>query len=373
MCRFFAILSLFWFVSLASADILRVALYPYVPNIKIFEKELQEQWKALGETHIIEFVKWDCYMQEWDSSIDIAVSEGTFFRGYLSKKLLAPIPLEKKELDAFYPFCQKEFENNGVNYGIPQMLCTNFLFVRPGDEALLQKLELGKYAETLGSIDDNVLQPPPGKGLLFSLYSFATIGLNYRQILHYLLEENHPKPIQLADAILLDFVRATGTKQAAYYPEDNNQFVRAEWFSAGHGRAYIDYSEGLSHTGKLADRILFRPLLPKRTPYFVNPVCISAACPEKRQVIARRLVRLMTSREYLSACLWPKGENPQYLLPTRKDVLTEFASRNRNYKKFQEFVEQAGNYTFTMPENAMEIYNREGKEQSDRCKLGLKW
>lgn len=314
---------------------LRVALYPYVPDIEVFKDVLTNTWSRTGRAEGIEFVSWDCYNDDFPTNADVVVSECGFLDSYVAEKRLRPIidpPLSQHAVMpdglrfvnfAFHGCVARDVDGVSRLFGLPQMICTYYLFGRKG-EPLPEDFDFKPLA-------DGETRPGKGTGLLF----YATGDDMTLGIVRLFLDSVLGDATKGGEA-MRKILAAGGKEQLAFYPDDGDGFVRADWFRDGTGANYIDYSEALSRlaAGGRGGDFACRRLVKSCAPYFVNPVSVTATCPEELLPAAAECLRILVSREYLSAVLWPEGRPPTYLLPGRLDVFEDFAARDAAYADF---------------------------------------
>ena len=343
---------------------LRVALYPYVPDIGVFKDALTNTWGRTGRTEDIEFVSWDCYNDDFPTNADVIVSECGFLDSYVAEKRLCPLdapPFGLSGVDSgdFIRFahegCCAQDDGGKVRlFGLPQMICTYYLFGRKGGP-LPEGLDFKPLA-------DGETKPGKGTGLLFYAtgddMTFGIIRLYLDRVLGGAAR---------GGAVLKKILAAGGKEQLAFYPDDGDGFVRADWFRDGTGANYVDYSEAftrLAADGRGGD-FTYRRLVGFGAPYFVNPVSVTATCPEDLLPAAAECLRILTSREYLSAVLWPEGKIPAYVLPGRLDVFQDFAKRDAAYADFLRDASLPGNVTWRLPAGAKSIILEAAKASAE--------
>ena len=344
---------------------LRVALYPYVPDIGVFKDVLTNTWSRTGRPEGIEFISWDCYNDDFPTNADVVVSECGFLESYVAEKRLRPLdepPFRDAPAMADLGFVRFAYEGcfavdenlEKHPYGLPQMICTYYVFGRKG-EPLPSGFDFNPLANG---------ETKPGKktGLLFyATGDDMTFGIVRLYLDRVLGDEKR------GGAVLKKILAAGGKEQLSFYPDNGDGFVRADWFRDGTGANYIDYSEALSRlaVGGRGDEFTYRRLAGFGAPYFVNPVSVTATCPDALLSAAAECLRILTSREYLSAVLWPEGKTPAYVLPGRMDVFRDFAKRDAAYADFLRDASIPGNVTWRLPADAKSIILDAAKASAD--------
>lgn len=333
---------------------LRVALYPYVPDVSAFSTALTNAWAAANRSEPIEFISWDCYNEPFPTNAHVVVADCEFLEAYVAEGRIRPLdtpPLSSKiaaKAEDFFDFaidgCRAlDSQHNLRLYGLPQMLCTYYVFGRPG-------IPLPAGCD-FAPLPDSISKPIPGKGLLF----YATGDDMTKGIVRLYLDRTMGDEKRGA-AAFATIVAAAGNEQLAFYPEDGDAFIRANFFRDGLGANYIDYSEGLSRLAPDGNcPYPFRRLTEYNTPYFVDPILITADCPEDKLDAAAACLDILSSREFLSSVLFPANGAPSYILPGRKDTFEDFAGRNPAYAAFLRDTQMPGNRTWRLPADAVRI------------------
>ncbi len=339
----------------SAARPLRVALYPYVPDIDVFKDVLTNAWSRAGRKEGIDFVAWDCYNDAFPTNADIVVSECGFLESYVAEKRLRPLDAppfrdaaamaERGFVQFAYEGCFAVDENLKKHpYGLPQMICTYYLFGHKG-EPLPQGFGFTPLA-------NGETRPGKGTGLLFyATGDDMTFGIVRLYLDRVLGDEKR------GGAALAKIVAAGGREQLSFYPDSGDGFVRADWFRDGTGANYIDYSEALSRlaAGGRGGEFAFRRLAGFGAPYFVNPVSVTATCPDALLPAAAECLRILTSKEYMTSVLWPEGKSPAYVLPARYDIFIDFAARDFAYARFFHDAALPGNCTWRLPADAKAV------------------
>ncbi len=90
MKKIIVILLLLVCISSASAELmLSVALYPYVPDIKIFKTAVQSVWENLHPDVKLNFISWDCYSDDPPENLDVFVFDAIFLHDFVDFNLFS--------------------------------------------------------------------------------------------------------------------------------------------------------------------------------------------------------------------------------------------------------------------------------------------
>ena len=112
------------------ARTLRVALYPYVPDLQAFKTALQEQWKQENPNVAIQFVDWDCYVDAPRTDIDVFVFDATYFPTYWKDKVLYPLGKTLPDQNQYPSWLLTPAKSGDSYFGIAQKVCVVTLVYR---------------------------------------------------------------------------------------------------------------------------------------------------------------------------------------------------------------------------------------------------
>lgn len=351
------------------ARTLRVALYPYVPDLQAFKTALQEQWKQENPNVAIQFVDWDCYVDAPRTDIDVFVFDATYFPAYWKDKVLYPLGKTLPDQNQYPSWLLTPAKSGDLYYGIPQMVCMDTLFYRKGDKALAHVQTMDELYRVVGPRKTTEVLPGADEGVLTDFSPSSGNPLKYYNILqdHHqmLIPHGAMKGID-KDALLYlqHWFSMTGRQTGLY--TSNYEFTRAQWFAQGHGRALYAYPESFHEIVRLGqgDKVDIKTISSCEHPDFatsyVDYVGISSRIPADKKEDAEKMAALLTSKPYMMSVLKPKNpqETPQYLLSARKDVMKDLAKSDKVYQKIykklyhrQELHVMTGTPDFTDWEN----------------------
>lgn len=347
------------------STVLNVALYPYVPNPDQFKDVVSRKWKSVEPDVSLHFVDWDCYSDDPDSTTDVFVFDTIYLTHFAQKGYLMPFTINEIENHSdIWSFALDGCMNNGVIYGIPQLLCTNLLFYRKGDTKLKYVHNIDQLNKVLGPNNFDEIPLPPNKGLLIDLSGGTTCVCQYLDTLidvnssytNYSVLPDLNKLNVLAIAEIKKIISMAGKEQSQYVPDPYAPYIRASWFANGSGRAYIGYTESMnSFKDKIGDMDFNMlswaggcnvPVL------YCDAVGISSGIKDEvREVLAKKLANIITAGNTVEECIRPaKGDKyPQYLLPTRPSVYLRLQNDFPVYRKLYNMIEYKPNlYIFRL-------------------------
>ncbi len=356
------------------ARTLRVALYPYVPDLQAFKTTLQTQWQKAHPDTALQVVDWDCYVDAPRMDIDVFVFDATYFPAYWRSGVLSPLGKTLPDQKQYPQWLLTAAEKDGVYYGIPQMVCMDMLFYRKGDKALAKVKTMDELYRAVGPRKSDSLLPGPDEGVLTDFSPSSGNPLKYYNILQDHYQALVPQQaMQGVDSHALSYLQhwfAMTGKATGLYASDY-EFTRAQWFAAGHGRALYAYPESFHEIVRLGqgDNVDIKTISSCEHPDFatsyVDYVGISAKIPADKKEAAEKMAAMLTSKAYMMAVLRPSDvkETPQYLLSAREDVMKNLAKSDKTYQKiYRKLYKQKNLHVMT---GTIDFTNWENKVDPD--------
>lgn len=319
---------------------LNVALYPYVPDQERFRQAIESEWYIDHPDVKINFVSWDCYSKDPEQNLDVFVYDSIFFYDFLEKGYLLPLSgADIQNAGDLIPAALSAGNADGITYAIPQLLCTNLLFGRDGDDEILNVKNIVELYQVIGNSGEPAVPPSGADSLLVWIPDRASLMSWYTET-RIDQEQRYTEWVELPEigkldpdvmGILSDVQMMAGSQMMTYSPPDGNAYIRGTWFADGYGRAYIGYSEALSAMGDAAESMEFHrialsdgediPML------YADIASINSEIDEQKKPYAIELLNLMTGNEVLVQALssTQADQFPQYLLSARLSVYDELA------------------------------------------------
>ncbi len=359
----------------ASAQTLKVALYPDVPRIEQFKAAIEAAWAGVEPGVSIEWQdSWDGgYEADPSADFDVYVFDALFLSYFNAKGWLYNIPkADVANLDDFLDYAAKGVESGDKVMGIPQLGCTTVLFHHADDAAMNKAVTLDDVGKALGACTYYTRTPEGGTGLMADFSNDSANAGFYVQS----LECDQAKfPVKLpysqseVDPVIIGYIRqvlSMSSFQDALY-EAPQSYQRAYWFGQGHGRAYIDYTESLSVIpADRYDNIAFKvmPWADNRegvkSPLFYSDVIgvHGSTAARGTRDLAVKLANLMASRDVIVQCLGPyDGKGPQYLMPARTSAFEILGAKFPMYEKIYEMVKSITPIMFDIGSDARNWFN----------------
>jgi thiamine pyridinylase len=350
-----------------NARVLRVEMYPFVPNADEIALKIKELFEAGCPGLDLQIRRNANYYATDDSGIlaaaaDVYEIDSVFFSDFLAQR--NPKPPSQSALDmagAVAPFAKDVATSNGTQVGVPHWICTEFLIY---DKAFPQ------IGAIKGPTDAARVFAAVGKGPLMDLKGAATLGELYLSVLvaHYGSAGEalkHLDPDHLDDyavAVLRSFVHmepAGFGRDANYHQRDGfyaRQFVR------GSGSAFVGYSEdtyyALNETAQscrkgecLSSDGLDVALFPfadegAKPVGWVDMYMMDSKLADAKLRDAEAFIKfMMRASTYEALLLPPEGTPdgvPKYLLPARDDVYRDGRMASTPlYAKFRDLIGSA--------------------------------
>lgn len=142
---------------------LSVAVYSYIPDVKLFKEILVRQWSELEPAVDLDFVEWNCYAEPEPSQIDIMMYDALFTSYLAEMNYIQPVQPENiLNKDGILPFAVEGAHHNGKLYGIPYLVCTDFLVHFSDDEEMAAVQNMTQLCEEISlrkqnDIDDGLV------------------------------------------------------------------------------------------------------------------------------------------------------------------------------------------------------------------------
>lgn len=335
-----------------------VALFPYVPSPEIMQNLLEEKWSEISDTPL-RFIDWDCYYDSTPKDIDVFMYDVLFLDYFVEHGYAAEIPSDSIEnIDGFIPCALEWAQYDGKYYGIPNLLCSNFLFYYTDDTEISEVENIFELYDVIGNRKTSGKKPADtSEGMVINFYDNFT---------YYYLEAltdaaGEPLSFKKApnlkhpDADALDalrcFAKMSGqedvlisTLQEYIY----GSFGKAEWFNDGHGRCSFGYSENMSFMQDIIDDISVKTISLSKGENIQTLYCDvlsvnkqSVTTDEKFDECVK-LANLLAGEDFLKD-LAVHDEKTPYLLPARSAVYDYAAESFPMYAHLKELVNSENN------------------------------
>ncbi len=131
--RHIVLFLVFLMFSLASCrkkdtDTLTYAIFLYIPQADYYQEIIERRWAQIEPDIRLVRTEWNCYHDENPDGIDVLMYDALTQDKLIEKGWIQPIELNAVEnTEDFFPFALKGLMDDGQLYGIPVILCGNFL------------------------------------------------------------------------------------------------------------------------------------------------------------------------------------------------------------------------------------------------------
>jgi thiamine pyridinylase len=348
-----------------NARTLRVEMYPYVPNVEGMAWRMKELFEAgcPGLNLQIQMNRDNYYATDntgiLAADADVYEVDSVFFDDFLKHRNPKP-PSQTVVVSAGVPlpFAKQIASSNGVQFGIPHWVCTDFLVYRK---------DVPELGTITGPSDARRVFQSMGANLLMDLKGSSTLGELYLSILvaHYgsaeeaLRHLDPDRPDDYATAVLRSFVEM----EPAGFGRDRDYHLREGFyprqFAWGKGSAFVGYAEDTYYAlsemvqSCTKDKCLSKEVLDVAPwpfadegakpvawvdMYFLDPRLADAKLRD-----AEAFIRFMMSVSTYEALLMPANSPPLYLLPARDDMYSDqkLAKAAPLYPKFRAVIDRA--------------------------------
>jgi thiamine pyridinylase len=328
---------------------LRVALYPFVPDKTGLFAQVEHSFELANPEIDLQIVDLsDNYYDEssphaiTNTESDIFEVDSVFMDDLVDSGRIQPLPRAiVPSAEVFAPVAVAAAQVNGVWYGLPHWLCTNYLFVK-GDDPLATVAKLSELKSGISA------DHAPNKGLLVDLKGRSTLGEIY---LDALLDQyrtfDKVAPFLTVDNLNEGTVKDLSDVRTlcdADFCRDSDyhdmEGFYARQFAHQHGRALVGYSERLYYIGQenltackkgecigLPDLALTPlPLSDNGSQPFawVDSFAVASSCTEQCLSDAQAFLEHAAGIDEVRSTLVPVyGQAPRYLLPALTALYTD--------------------------------------------------
>ena len=348
---------------------LKVALYPYVPRPAQFEAAIRAAWAKVQPTVQLTFVNdlkaWDGgYKTNPPNDVDVFVFDVMYFEQFrAANNLVAMSPNEVKNAADFLPYAKDAVMVSGTYYAIPQLGCANILFYNANDTAIANATTISQLQSALKQCTYTSMIPPDKRGLMLDMSGSTTNASLYLDVAHsangtYPL----PQPSQ-PNATYVGFQKIM-LNVASYLniTEDNNDgYIRGDWYSQGYGRAIMGFSETMSHMSSSALSTIAFKVMPlsnttgHRPLFYVDAIGVNTTTAQRgTRTLAVELANVIASTEVVVASFQADKPNgtPQYLMSVRTSAFQQLGQSYPIYKRMQQLATSSNPIAFKLDQNA---------------------
>ena len=341
-------------------ETISVAIYPYLPDVELFERVLIQEWGKLEPSVALTVERWDCY--GGFSNCDVLMYDALLLTYMAEHNMIQPIdPQEIDKPEGLIPFALEGSIHNDTYYGVPYLLCGDVLIYFKDDaeaakidnvpELYAEVQRRQNAGETAGVVVGTLIENPYH-------YLDALIDTNgqytaYEQLPDCTnLNQEAVQRLRELNAIAL----APPFDPAAELPSaDEISRMIVQMFCEGKGFAFFGVTENMSYMTDLLDEIAIKPIsysdagnVPM---YYVDVTSIATHVTEPEKLeLCKKLMNMVGSEAFMEA-LFLESDQAQYLLPARENVYLTLAKKYPVYERLHEIAMDEENKAFRVGED----------------------
>lgn len=331
-----------------------VALFPYVPNLDAMKSLLVDQWSRISPDTQLSFVDWDCYYDDSPDNIDVFMYDALFLDYFVESGYVHEIKASDiNDIDGIIDCALEGALYDGKYYGVPALMCSNFLFYYKDDTELAEVENVQQLYEVVGDRKTKDKKPADKtEGLIINFYDNFT---------YYYLEtlvDEAGKHLDFKESPDLDSTSDSAINTLKYFAKMSGQedvlistlseyiygsFGKAEWFNEGCGRCSFGYSENMSFMPDIIDDIEIKTISMSDKDnvqvFYADFLSINKKCvtDSKKFDECMKLINLISGEEFLKSLTISDGTT-QYLLPAREAVYDYAGETFPMYNRLKELA-----------------------------------
>lgn len=290
----------------------------------------------------LSYVDWDCYGEQDPVEIDVMMYDALFTAYLAEKGYLQPIGEEDlRDRDGILPFAVEGAYHNGKLYGVPYLVCADFLIHRSDDAELAQVQNMKELCDVFAARK----QKNPNDGLAIkydSHYPYYYLDALIDFSGNYTVYEEAPDTATPDPLVYNRLCEIRGSLPENIAPDElMRDSRRCKLFCDGVCSAYYGYSEDMSRMDAVQDEITVRTISFSEKEniqlFYADIVSMGSHVTDPaKQEQCIRLMNLIGSTEFQQELCFGT-EDVQYMLPARRDV---YALAQEKYPLYGQLYEQ---------------------------------
>ncbi len=320
-----------------------VAIYPYIPDKSLFRDILTRQWEAMEPDVELTFVDWDCYEEPDPEQIDVMMFDALFTTYLAEAGYIQPIAEEVlQEKEGILPFAVKGAYHNNQLYGVPYLVCSDFLMHRTEDTELAAVKNMKELCDLL----ETRRQTHSTDGLVIkydSHYPYYYLDALIDFSGNYTVYDEAPDTKMPDQQVHSRLRRIRDSLPANVDPEDLMKDTRrCRLFTEGVCSVYYGYSEDISMMDGIEDEITVRTVSFSEKEniqlFYADIAGMGTHVTDPaEQELCIKLMNLIGSEEFQQELCFGT-EDVQYMLPARMDVYIPAQEKYPVYGQLRELV-----------------------------------
>ncbi len=349
-------------VTSANATELKVALYPYVPDVEQFETAIETKWGEVQPDVPLTFIgseEWDGgYDKNPPAGADVYVFDAMFIDYFKSQNYLEPLKSsEVQDKDDFVDYALKGVKVDQQYFAIPQLGCANVLFYHQDDDEIAYATNLSQINNALDQCTYTSEIPSDQRGLMLNMAGGTTNAALYLDITHSITGE-YPFPLpsnsgQLnPEAIdnMQELLAMASYGNATDSHPTNHAYERSEWFSNGWGRAVMGYTESMSVMSEETRQEIGLKVMPLSKEdesypaiFYADVIGVNTTTRDRgTRDLAVQLANVMADSETMVLSIGPDQDRPypQYLMATRPSIFQTLERKFPLYGDMYQLIDE---------------------------------
>jgi thiamine pyridinylase len=344
------------------ARVLRVEMYPFLPNIERIAFTIKQLFEAGCPGLDLQIQLNQNYYSPDNTGIlaadaDLYEVDSIFFKDFLIHR--TPKIPSQSVIDAagsMFPFAKDISTLQGIQYGIPHWICTYFMVYSKDKPELGTIKNPTDAAHIFGNGDKGLLMDIKGSTTLGELYLSILIS-HYQSVAEALKRLDDVQPDDYALSVLRSFIQMepAGFGRDGDYHQMDGFYARQ--LTRKRGTAFVGYSEETSYAldetahscvkgecmAKDGIDIANWPFADKNAPpvAWTDMYMLDSRLTDSKLRDAEAFIKFMMRGATYQALLVPPDRPPIYLLPARDDVYAALASAAPLFPQFKNIIASA--------------------------------
>jgi len=316
-------------------DALTYAVFPYLPDVEHYQALIESRWAELEPDVRLVRTEWNCYHDGRPEGIDVVMYDAIMLDQLVGEGWIQPIsPDAVRDPEDIFPFALEGFTAGGALYGIPALLCGNFLIYDAGCEALAAAEHITDLADAADLLVMNSEDPTNRRQYEIEAIADALGEANPSQ------DGGAEEVLELIDRLAVD----------AHKHDEDDQVALA--YDSGIGEGYIGFSESMVLLRERAERTRIKAISfsdRENTPrVYADAAAVSAGVEGERYEKCLELMNVMADADVLTALSVREGA-PQYLLLARRTPYRALAGRFPIYAQLERLAGDEDNRVIRTP------------------------
>lgn len=316
-------------------DTLTYAVFTYMPDAEYYQELIEKRWAEIELDIKLVRAEWNCYKDGAPEGIDVIMYDAVTQDALIENGWIRSIDQNAvQEAEDILPFALEGLTVDGKLYGIPVLLCGNFL---------IYDQDYGDLAEA-----EHLTDLAPESDILVINTQFSMNRAQYiHEVLADTLREANPSTGSDADDLmgLVDQLAIDAHEQ-----DDDIQVALA--YDSGIGKGYIGFSESIrllqnriSRTGIKSISFSDQDDLPRM---YVDAVAVNSKVKGLRYQKCIELMNVIAEADVLSSLSVQNGV-PQYLLLARESPYEMLGESFPIYRQLEKLAFNENNQVILGP------------------------